>query len=54
MRELAMRELKYEALEQHLNPQERSRQEISLSFAEIESAIGQTLPPSAYVYREWW
>lgn len=49
-----MRELKYEALEQHLNSQERSRQEISLSFAEIESLIRQPLPPSAYTYREWW
>jgi hypothetical protein len=49
-----MRQSKYEALERHLKSQEGSRREISLSFAEIESLIGQPLPRSAYTYREWW
>jgi hypothetical protein len=25
-----------------------------MTFKEIESIIGATLPPSAYQYREWW
>jgi hypothetical protein len=45
---------KYQALEHHLKSQERSRREITLSFAEIEALIGQPLPRSAYTYREWW
>jgi hypothetical protein len=43
---------KYEPLQQFL--QELSNGELTLSFAEIESRLGFTLPPSAHTYREWW
>ncbi len=31
-----------------------SRRSVNLSFAEIETIIGSSLPRSAYAYREWW
>jgi hypothetical protein len=30
------------------------RQELALSFADIEKIIGRDLPPSAFKYRPWW
>ena len=43
---------KYQPLEEFLAGLAFSR--VKMSFAEIESAIGTQLPPSAYTYRAWW
>lgn len=43
---------KYQALQDYLNRSERSP--ITLTFAEIESLIGSTLPDSARTHRAWW
>lgn len=43
---------KYSPLAEYLalNPSD----EVRLSFADIEEIIGDTLPPSAHSFREWW
>lgn len=45
---------KYEALETHLRSLASTNTEITLSFDEIETIIGNPLPASASNYREWW
>jgi hypothetical protein len=45
---------KYKPLELHLISKATSANELNLSFVEIESIIKDSLPESAYVYREWW
>ncbi len=45
---------KYKPLELFLGEKHGMAREISLSFREIESLIGNALPKSAYSYREWW
>ena len=43
---------KYYALVKYLN--EQKSQKLILTFAEIESILGQPLPSSAYKYSAWW
>ena len=43
---------KYEPLGHYLDLQ--SRTELILAFADVESILGTSLPPSAFKYREWW
>ncbi len=45
---------KYQPLEDHLKSPTGEAQQVTLSFAEIETILGQRLPKSAYTYREWW
>ena len=45
---------KYERLENYLHEKKSSRNDINLSFREIESIIGGPLPKSAYQYKAWW
>ncbi len=45
---------KYAPLQMHLNGLPRPEGHAQLSFAEIERIIGDKLPPSARVHREWW
>ncbi len=45
---------KYEPLEIYLQNQSRSKNEVSLSFREIEQIIGASLPASAHSYQAWW
>ena len=45
---------KYAALAQLLAEQPKSKQTLTLSFANIEERIGEKLPDSAYTYRAWW
>ncbi len=53
-REDVLMKLKYEPLEDYLKKERSSRRAVNLSFAEIETIIGSSLPRSAYTYREWW
>ena len=46
--------LKYEPLEDYLRSLRASHKTVQLSFAEIETIIGSSLPRSAYDHREWW
>jgi hypothetical protein len=50
----AERPRKYEPLAEHLAALPRSRNEVTLSFADVERIIGDDLPPSAREYRQWW
>jgi len=45
---------KYEKLEIHLQGLRLKTPKVSLSFKDIENIIGQSLPRSAFLYREWW
>lgn len=45
---------KYEPLEIYLQNKSGLKQEVNLSFSDIETIIGAQLPPSAKKYREWW
>lgn len=45
---------KYKALEKFLVSLPSSSMEITLSFNQIESIIGEALPASATAHREWW
>ena len=43
---------KYDPLREYLR--DRSANEVTLSFDQIEDIIRAALPPSAHRYREWW
>jgi hypothetical protein len=43
---------KYEPLSKYLRGQ--SRQEVPMTFAEVERVLGARLPASAYKHRPWW
>ena len=45
---------KYEPLENYLQNKSGLKQEVNLSFRDIEKIIGAQLPASARKYREWW
>lgn len=45
---------KYQGLESYLNSSPSTINEITLSFPQIETIIGDSLPSSALNYREWW
>ena len=45
---------KYQGLENYLNSSPSAINEVTLSFEQIETMIGDTLPVSALNYREWW
>jgi hypothetical protein len=45
---------KYEPLRNYLAALPSATQEKSLSFAQVEQIIGDTLPPSATKHRPWW
>ncbi len=45
---------KYDALYRFLRQVSPDRQEITLTFSEIEKILGFPLPRSALTYREWW
>jgi hypothetical protein len=45
---------KYQSLENYLNSSPSAINEVTLSFEQIETMIGDTLPASALNYREWW
>ena len=47
-----MRKLKYEPLGRYL--ERETRDEVKLTFAEIEATIGASLPRSARTYQAWW
>ena len=43
---------KYAPLAAHLK--ESGRDSVAMSFEEVEAAISEPLPPSAYRHRSWW
>lgn len=45
---------KYEPLELYLCAQPPASKETTLGFRQIEEIIGNQLPESAFIYREWW
>lgn len=45
---------KYQGLESYLSSSPSTIKEVTLSFEQIETIIGDTLPVSALNYREWW
>jgi hypothetical protein len=45
---------KYAPLEIYLQNHSVSKNEVSLSFREIEQIIGASLPASAHSYQAWW
>lgn len=45
---------KYQGLESYLSLSSSTINEVTLSFEQIETIIGDTLPVSALNYREWW
>jgi len=45
---------KYEPLREHLAALPPTTNETTLSFDQVAQIIGDTLPPSATTYREWW
>ena len=45
---------KYERLETYLHNKQKSVENVSLSFKQIDQILGAPLPRSAYTYREWW
>ena len=45
---------KYENFETYLSNQQKSVNNVSLSFKEIERILGASLPRSAYTHRQWW
>ena len=54
IQEQSIMSAKYEPLELHLRALPSTTATVSMTFKEIESIIGATLPRSAYQYREWW
>ncbi len=46
--------MKYDPLERKLAAVPSGTSVVRLSFSEIEQALGDSLPPSATTYREWW
>ena len=49
-----MKHYKYQALESYLASSPATIDEMTLSFEQIETIIGDRLPSSALNYREWW
>lgn len=47
-------DLRYAPLGRHLRALPASQSGITLSFDEIETILGATLPPSAFKHRQWW
>jgi len=45
---------KYEPLREYLSALPPTKNETTLSFDQVTQIIGDTLPPSATKYREWW
>ncbi|MEA3350769.1 MAG: hypothetical protein U9Q82_09130, partial [Chloroflexota bacterium] len=45
---------KYTPIYEYLSELPQSRNEIILTFDQIEKIIGDDLPKSAYEYRPWW
>lgn len=45
---------KYDPLQEYLNKIQSSKDEIELTFDEINEILGLNLPKSAYKYRMWW
>jgi hypothetical protein len=45
---------KYDPLNRYLEQLPSDRDDVRLTFAEIEKILGHTLPNSAYEYRAWW
>jgi hypothetical protein len=45
---------KYTPLEQHLRALPSTQREVTLSFAQVETILGSTLPASAYEDERWW
>lgn len=45
---------KYEPLREYLEALQPTTNESTLSFDQVAQIIGDTLPPSATTYREWW
>jgi len=45
---------KFEPLRRHFENIPDTVNEITLSFSEIETILGNELPPAAYKYRPWW
>ncbi len=43
---------KYESLRRYLNEQRQER--VTLSFDDVADIIGDTLPPSARKFAQWW
>jgi len=45
---------KYAPFEQYFRDLPASQDEVTLTFERIEQILNDSLPPSAYEYREWW
>jgi hypothetical protein len=45
---------KYDPLHRFLNNAKPGTQELTLTFAQIESILGSKLPASAHRHRPWW
>ena len=45
---------KYDPLEHYLAQRTATQQEVTLTFGEINSLLGNPLPQSAHRHREWW
>jgi hypothetical protein len=49
-----MNELRYAPLGKYLRDLPSSQRDVTLTFEEIETILGATLPPSAVRHRQWW
>ena len=45
---------KYDPLTDHLAGLPRGMDRVTMSFAKVESLLGEPLPPSAARYEDWW
>jgi hypothetical protein len=45
---------KYDALRDHLAGLPRSQARLTMTFARIETLLGEALPRSAHDYEDWW
>ena len=46
--------MKYEPLKEHLLALPEDKNEVALSFRQLEAILGFELPKSAVDYRQWW
>lgn len=45
---------KYDPLRQHLESMPRGLDRVTMAFSKVETLLGQSLPPSALKYEDWW
>ena len=46
--------MKYQPLKEHLLKIPKEKNEVTLSFRQLETILGFDLPKSAVDYRQWW